>query len=174
MSFVGKDSQKIACIQGKKKGCLECMALRWREISLPRSAFVRTHLASFAKRRERAYYSHRAFTIVPFHLGKVKSWTSARCSLCPCLPSASCCWSLRRKCGWCAPLLKSQELFGDGSRQVGFSLQIGRSLLARLSILIRPTPMALPSGYERLPRKYLCGVVPSIVRNISMKALTLS
>jgi hypothetical protein len=31
-----------------------------------------------------------------------------------------------------------------------------------------------PSGYERLPRKYLCGVVPSIVRNISMKALTLS
>ncbi len=32
----------------------------------------------------------------------------------------------------------------------------------------------LPSGYERLPRKYLCGVVPSIVRNISMKALTLS
>jgi hypothetical protein len=55
------------------------------------------------------------------------------------------------------------------------SLQrIDRSLLARLSILIRPTPMALPSGYERLPRKYLCGVVPSIVRNISMKALTLS
>ena len=35
-------------------------------------------------------------------------------------------------------------------------------------------PMALPRGYERLPRKYLCGVVPSIVRNISMKALTLS
>jgi len=35
-------------------------------------------------------------------------------------------------------------------------------------------PMALPSGYERLPRKYLCGVVPSIVRNTSMKALTLS
>jgi hypothetical protein len=29
-------------------------------------------------------------------------------------------------------------------------------------------------GYERLPRKYLWGVVPSIVRNISMKALTLS
>jgi hypothetical protein len=26
------------------------------------SAFVRTHLACFAKRRERAYYSHRAFT----------------------------------------------------------------------------------------------------------------
>jgi len=35
-------------------------------------------------------------------------------------------------------------------------------------------PWLLPSGYERLPRKYLCGVVPSIVRNISMKALTLS
>jgi hypothetical protein len=34
--------------------------------------------------------------------------------------------------------------------------------------------MALPRGYERLPRKYVCGVVPSIVRNISMKALTLS
>jgi hypothetical protein len=27
---------------------------------------------------------------------------------------------------------------------------------------------------ERLPRKYVCGVVPSSVRNISMKALTLS
>ncbi len=25
-----------------------------------------------------------------------------------------------------------------------------------------------------LPRKYVCGVAPSIVRNISMKALTLS
>jgi hypothetical protein len=36
------------------------------------------------------------------------------------------------------------------------------------------TPMALPRGHERLPRKYVCGVVPSIVRNISMKALTLS
>jgi len=35
-------------------------------------------------------------------------------------------------------------------------------------------PMALPRGYECLPRKYDCGVVPSIVRNISMKALTLS
>jgi len=29
-----------------------------------------------------------------------------------------------------------------------------------------------PGSY--LPRKYVCGVVPSIVRNISMKALTLS
>jgi hypothetical protein len=36
------------------------------------------------------------------------------------------------------------------------------------------TPIALPHGHERLPRKYVCGVVPSIVRNISMKALTLS
>jgi hypothetical protein len=35
-------------------------------------------------------------------------------------------------------------------------------------------PVALPRCYERLPRKYVCGVVPSIVRNISMKALTLS
>jgi len=34
-------------------------------------------------------------------------------------------------------------------------------------------PIALPRGYECLPRKYVCGVVPSIVRNISMKALTL-
>ena len=34
--------------------------------------------------------------------------------------------------------------------------------------------MALMRGHERLPRKYVCGVVPSIVRNISMKALTLS
>jgi hypothetical protein len=36
------------------------------------------------------------------------------------------------------------------------------------------TPMPLARGYERLPRKYVCGVVPSMVRNISMKALTLS
>ncbi len=35
-------------------------------------------------------------------------------------------------------------------------------------------PMPLPRGYDRLPRKYVCGVVPSMVRNISMKALTLS
>lgn len=34
--------------------------------------------------------------------------------------------------------------------------------------------MALPRGYERVARKYVCGVVPIIVRNISMKALTLS
>jgi hypothetical protein len=61
-----------------------------------------------------------------------------------------------------------------GISPVCFPLALGWSLLARLSILIRPTPMALPSGYERLPRKYLCGVVPSIFRNISMKALTLS
>ena len=32
----------------------------------------------------------------------------------------------------------------------------------------------LSRGHEPLPRKYVCGVVPSIVRNISMKALTLS
>jgi len=40
--------------------------------------------------------------------------------------------------------LKSQDLFGDGSRQVRFSLAIDRSLLARLSILIRPTNRYLP------------------------------
>src|ERR1700691_3868303 len=33
-------------------------------------------------------------------------------------------------------------------------------------------PMALSRGGERLPRKYVCGVAPSIVRNISMNALT--
>jgi hypothetical protein len=39
---------------------------------------VRTHLASFAKRRERAYYGHRAFTTCAVSsLGKVKSSTSA-------------------------------------------------------------------------------------------------
>jgi hypothetical protein len=32
----------------------------------------------------------------------------------------------------------------------------------------------LPRGHEHLPRLYICGVVPSIVRNIAMKALTLS
>ena len=35
-------------------------------------------------------------------------------------------------------------------------------------------PVALLRGREGLARKYVCGVVPSIVRNISMKALTLS
>jgi len=35
-------------------------------------------------------------------------------------------------------------------------------------------PTARPPAHEYLPRKYVCGVVPSIVRNISMKALTLS
>jgi hypothetical protein len=37
---------------------------------------------------------------------------------------------------------------------------------------LRPWPYRVAT--ERLPRKYVCGVVPSIVRNISMKALTLS
>jgi len=41
-------------------------------------AFVRTHLPLFAKRRERAYYSHRAFTTCAVSsVGKVKSSTSA-------------------------------------------------------------------------------------------------
>ena len=35
------------------------------------AAFVSTHLAQFAKRRERAYYSHRAFTTCA-----VSSWES--------------------------------------------------------------------------------------------------
>ena len=38
---------------------------------------------------------------------------------------------------------------------------------------LRPWPYRVATN-ERLPRKYVCGVVPSIVRNISMKALTLS
>jgi hypothetical protein len=38
---------------------------------------------------------------------------------------------------------------------------------------LRPLPYCVATN-ERLPRKYVCGVVPSIVRNISMKALTLS
>jgi len=37
-----------------------------------------------------------------------------------------------------------------------------------------PLRPELPRDYERLPRKYIRGVVPSMVRNISMKALTLS
>ena len=35
-------------------------------------------------------------------------------------------------------------------------------------------PWLYPRGHEGRPRKYVCGVVPSMVRNISMKALTLS
>jgi hypothetical protein len=42
-------------------------------------AIMRTHLASLAKSRERAYYSHRPFTTCAVSsLGKVKSSTSAR------------------------------------------------------------------------------------------------
>ena len=67
------------------------------------------------------------------------------------------------------------------SRPIGnrfrFRISVKKMLRAwryRHSVKEGVAPMALPSGYERLPRKYLCGVVPSIVRNISMKALTLS
>jgi hypothetical protein len=35
-------------------------------------------------------------------------------------------------------------------------------------------PCLYSVAHECLTRKYVCGVVPSIVRNISMKALTLS
>ena len=38
---------------------------------------MRIHLAWFAKRRERAYYRHRAFNPSTFHLGNVKRSTSA-------------------------------------------------------------------------------------------------
>jgi hypothetical protein len=55
-------------------------------------------------------------------------------------------------------------------RDAASCLAVSRQRQGRRAV----APMALPSGYERLPRKYLCGVVPSIVRNISMKALTLS
>jgi hypothetical protein len=41
------------------------------------------------------------------------------------------------------------------------------------SVPLRPSLYRVATN-ERLPRKYVCGVVPSIVRNISMKALTLS
>ena len=44
---------------------------------LDAGAFVRTHLAQFAKRRERAYYSHRAFTTCAVSSWEVKSSTSA-------------------------------------------------------------------------------------------------
>ena len=41
--------------------------------SLNTGPFVRTHLATFAKRRERAYYSHRAFTTgAVLSLGKIE------------------------------------------------------------------------------------------------------
>src|SRR5580658_320805 len=59
---------------------------------------------------------------------------------------------------------------GRGAGDVASCLAVSRQRQGRRAV----APMALPSGYERLPRKYLCGVVPSIVRNISMKALTLS
>jgi hypothetical protein len=47
--------------------CSRTIVSKWIG-SVNTSAFVRTHLASFAKRRERAYYSHRTFTTMPFHL----------------------------------------------------------------------------------------------------------
>jgi hypothetical protein len=68
----------------------------------------------------------------------------------------------------CATTRRSQSVV----RQV-FGKNSGGSLRQRQGRRA-VTPMALPRGDERLPRKYACGVVPSIVRNISMKALTLS
>ena len=59
---------------------------------------------------------------------------------------------------------------GRGAGDVASCLAVSRQRQGRRAF----APMALRSGYERLPRKYLCGVVPNIVRNISMKALTLS
>ena len=59
---------------------------------------------------------------------------------------------------------------GRGAGEVASRLAVSRQRQGRRAV----APMALPSGYELLPRKYACGVVPSIVRNISMKALTLS
>jgi hypothetical protein len=41
---------------------------RYRSGTLPRSPFVRTHLTWFAKRRERIFTHHRAFTTCAFHL----------------------------------------------------------------------------------------------------------
>jgi hypothetical protein len=59
---------------------------------------------------------------------------------------------------------------GRGAGDVASCLAVSRQRQGRRAV----APMALPRGHERLPRKYVCGVVPSIVRNISMKALTLS
>src|SRR5580700_9424853 len=46
------------------RGLFELATARKLARQLNTSAFVRTHLASLAKRRERAYYSHRPFTAV--------------------------------------------------------------------------------------------------------------
>ena len=66
----------------------------------------------------------------------------------------------------------------DGSRMVGYSEVIGATGLRGITSglpssfeelkksLLPRAPIALPGGHERLPRKYACGVVPSIVRNI--------
>ena len=66
----------------------------------------------------------------------------------------------------------------DGSRMVGYSEVIGATGLRGITSglpssfeelkksLLPRAPIALPGGHERLPRKYACGVVPSIVRNM--------
>ena len=70
----------------------------------------------------------------------------------------------------CYRMLGSLRSRGRAAGDVASCLAVSRQRQRRRAV----APMALPRGYERLPRNYLCGVVPSIVRNISMKALTLS
>jgi hypothetical protein len=67
-------ARSIASVQGHRLGTFRVATIR----EMAKSAFVRTYLAWLAKRRERAYYSHRAFTTCAVSsLGKVKSSTSA-------------------------------------------------------------------------------------------------
>jgi len=70
----------------------------------------------------------------------------------------------------CYRMLASLPDAEDGAGDVSSSVAVSRQRQGGRAV----APMPLPRGYERLPRKYVCGVVPSMVRNISMKALTLS
>jgi len=75
--------------------------------------------------------------------------------------------------GRCARCVQNSVLSAgrrDGAGNVSSRVAVSRQRQGRGAI----APMPLPRGFERLTRKYVCGVVPSIVRNISMKALTLS
>jgi hypothetical protein len=82
--------------------------------------------------------------------------------------------SSRRKLHQAQPLVQHARLLagrrGRGAGNFASRLAVSQQRQGRRAA----APVALPRCYERLPRKYVCGVVPSIVRNISMKALTLS
>jgi DNA-directed RNA polymerase specialized sigma24 family protein len=62
----------------------------------------------------------------------------------------------------CYRMLGSLTDAEDAAGDVASCLAVSRQHQGRRAV----APMTLPRGHERLPRKYVRGVVPSIVRNI--------